>query len=93
MKFSEFKAEPKTKLEEIKKENPKQVESIEEQLKKYEQLSSSELMEEFIKESKKQRDLGELSDDRINDIKQTLQPFLNYEQQQKLNDLLGIIND
>lgn len=93
MKFSEFKAEPKVEFEKIKKENPEKVESIEDELKKYENLSSEELMAEFIKESRKQRNSGELTDEKINNIKQTLKPFLNDAQQQKLNDLLGVIND
>ena len=93
MKFSEFKAEPKVEFVKFKKENPEKVESIEDELKKYENLSSEELMAEFIKESRKQRNSGELTDEKINNIKQTLKPFLNDAQQQKLNDLLGVIND
>lgn len=93
MKFSEFKPEPSVEVEKIKKENKTQVESVESKLKEYENLSQAELMQEFIKESKKQKENGELTDEKIENIKQTLIPLLNNEQQKNLDYLLGIIKN
>ncbi len=93
MKFSEFKPESSVEVEKIKKENKTQVESVESKLKEYENLSQAELMQEFIKESKKQKENGELTDEKIENIKQTLIPLLNNEQQKNLDYLLGIIKN
>lgn len=93
MKFSEFKPEPVPDIEKIKKENKEEVKSIEEKLKEYENLSQAELMQEFIKESTKQKENGELTNEKIENIKQTLLPLLNNEQQKNLDYLLGIINN
>lgn len=93
MKFSEFEADPNFDFEKVKNENPEGVQNIEEQIKKYENLSGPELMEEFFKESKKQKASGYLDDEKLANIKNTLTPFLNLEQQQKLNELMGLIND
>ena len=91
MKFSEFEQIYEEKLERLKKEDSGTVNSIEEELKKYENLSEQELMQEFLKESKKQKANGDLNDEKLNNIKETLSPFLNKEQLSKLNDLLGLI--
>ena len=93
MKFSEFKPESKIEVDKIKSENKEQVDNIESKLKEYENLSQAELMQEFIKESKRQKDSGELTDDKIENIKQTLIPLLNNEQQKNLDYLLGIIKN
>ncbi len=93
MKFSEFKPEPKIDVEKIKTENKVEVDNIESKLKEYENLSKAELMEEFIKESKRQKQSGELTDDKLESIKQTLIPLLNDEQQKNLDYLLGIIKN
>ena len=50
MKFSEFKPDMEKQYERIKEENPEETKDIEDQIKKYEKLSQSELMQEFIKE-------------------------------------------
>lgn len=90
LEFNEFAF---VEVEKIKKENKTQVESVESKLKEYENLSQAELMQEFIKESKKQKENGELTDEKIENIKQTLIPLLNNEQQKNLDYLLGIIKN
>ena len=79
MKFSEFKPDMEKQYERIKEENPEETKDIEDQIKKYEKLSQSELMQEFIKESK--------------NIKNTLTPFLSSDQQKQLDYLMGMVND
>ena len=93
MKFSEYNVDTKKQYEKIKEDNPETVNNVEEQLKKYENLSQAELMQEFIKESKKQKQNGNLDRDKMENIKSTLLPFLNSNQQQQLDYLMGIVND
>lgn len=93
MKFSEYNVDTKKQYEKIKEVNPEAVNNVEEQLKKYENLSQAELMQEFIKESKKQKQNGNLDRDKMENIKSTLLPFLNSNQQKQLDYLMGIVND
>lgn len=93
MKFSEYNVDTKKQYEKIKEDNPETVNNVEEQLKKYENLSQTELMQEFIKESKKQKQNGNLDRDKMENIKSTLLPFLNGNQQKQLDYLMGIVND
>ncbi|HBP43581.1 MAG TPA: hypothetical protein DD621_02740 [Clostridiales bacterium] len=93
MKFSEFKPDMEKQYERIKEENPEETKDIEDQIKKYEKLSQSELMQEFIKESKKQKRNGNLDSEKINNIKNTLTPFLSSDQQKQLDYLMGMVND
>ena len=93
MKFSEYNVDTKKQYEKIKEDNPETVNNVEEQLKKYENLSQAELMQEFIKESKKQKQNGSLDRDKMENIKSTLLPFLNSNQQKQLDYLMGIVND
>ena len=93
MKFSEYNVDTKKQYEKIKEDNPEAVNNVEEQLKKYENLSQAELMQEFIKESKNQKQNGNLDRDKMENIKSTLLPFLNTNQQKQLDYLMGIVND
>ncbi len=93
MKFSEYNVDTKKQYEKIKEDNPETVNNVEEQLKKYENLSQAELMQEFIKESKKQKQNGNLDRDKMENIKSTLLPFLNGNQKKQLEYLMGIVND
>ena len=93
MKFSEYNVDTKKQYEKIKEDNPETVNNVEEQLKKYENLSQAELMQEFIKESKKQKQNGNLDRDKMENIKSTLLRFLNSNQQKQLDYLMGIVND
>ena len=93
MKFSEYNVDTKKQYEKIKEDNAETVNNVEEQLKKYENLSQAELMQEFIKESKKQKQNGNLDRDKMENIKSTLRPFLNSNPQKQLDYLMGIVND
>ena len=93
MKFSEFREDPNKRYEKIKKENPKQVQNVEDLMEKYKGLSKQELMQEFLKESKKQKQSGELDKNKIENIKKTLTPFLDNNQQQNLQNLMDLINN
>ena len=60
---------------------------------KYKNYSQEELIQEFIKESKKQKQNGELNSFQIENIKNTLSPYLTDSQKQNLNNLMDMIND
>ena len=62
-------------------------------MEKYKGLSKQELMQEFLKESKKQKQNGELDKNKIENIKKTLTPFLDNNQQQNLQNLMDLINN
>ena len=62
-------------------------------MEKYKGLSKQELMQEFLKESKKQKQSGELDKNKIENIKKTLTPFLDNNQQQNLQNLMDLINN
>lgn len=93
MKFSEFREDPNKQYEKIKNENPKQVQNLEDLMEKYKGLSKQELMQEFLNESKKQKQSGELDKNKIENIKKTLTPFLDNNQQQNLQNLMDLINN
>lgn len=87
-KFSDF----------VKDENNSEVKHIREKVSeenlsklidKYSTYSQDDLMEEFVKEGARKKENGELSDENLLKIKNVLTPYLNSEQQQKLNDLLN----
>ncbi len=58
---------------------------------KYSNMSQKELFEEFVKLSKVNREQGKLNDDAINNITDTLNPYLTPSQQQYLNDLFNMV--
>lgn len=93
MKFSEFKEDVNYKFDNIKNDNSDQVEQIENLMEKYKNLNQEELMQEFLRESKKQKQKGELNDTKLESIKQTLTPFLSADQQKNLDYLMGIIKN
>lgn len=92
-KFSNFDEPINDRVDQIKKENPEAVNNIENLIDKYSNLSSEQLFNEFINETKKGKANGTINADYINNIKSTLSPYLNSEQKNNLNNLMDIIND
>lgn len=87
-KFSDFIKDDKNAEIKI---NQKEQQDISNLMDKYSKLSGEELMEEFVKESAKKKENGELSADNIDKIKTVLTPYLNDEQVDKLNNLLNMV--
>jgi len=87
-KFSDFVKDENNikKNKDTVKEDKKDIEEL---IHKYSEYSESELFNEFKKESEKRK--SEFSDDKLNSIKSVLDPYLNENQKQKLNDLLNMV--
>ncbi len=60
---------------------------------KYSKLSSSELMQEFLKLTAKEKSAGHLSDKKLNGIKDTLKPYLNSDQASSLDSIINMVKD
>ena len=60
---------------------------------KYKNMNSSELMSNLFSEATKLKQQGKLDANTLNNLKSTLTPFLNSEQQEMLNSLINAIND
>lgn len=87
-KFSEFVNEDISKK--VKKEE-KQKEDISKLIDKYSTYNESDLMQEFLKESIKKKENGELDNDNLLRVKNILTPYLNEDQKEKLNNLLNMV--
>lgn len=62
-------------------------------LDKYKNMDSNQLMANLFSEASKLRQEGKLDDNTLNNLKSTLSPFLNNEQQNMLNSLINSINE
>lgn len=84
-KFSEF----------VENEDNIKVDSKEQQISnlidKYSTYSEAELMDEFISESARKRQNGELDDKNMQRIESILSPYLSSEQKEKLANLLNSV--
>jgi len=88
-KFSEFVKEDVSSNRNYRSEIKK--EDVSELIDKYSTYSEDELMKEFLEESKKKKDSGEFSDEKISKIKSVLSPYLDEQQKQKLEDLIKMV--
>lgn len=87
-KFSEFIKQDQSRIreeKEIKKED------VSELIDKYSTYSEDELMREFLTESKRKKDRGELSDDQVLKMKELLSPYLDGHQKEKLEELIKMV--
>src|SRR5574344_1529844 len=69
----------------MKSNEKKQQEDVKEKISKYQDLSQNELMEELVKETRKQKENGGLDDDKLDQIKHTLNAILSPSEQKKLD--------
>lgn len=83
-KFSEY---IKTDIVDDKTQNISNTEDINKLIEKYSTYSYDELMSEFLHETEKKKQNGELTSSKLNTIKTTLKPYLSDEKLQKLDDL------
>ena len=80
-----------TNFDNLVKDNPEKIENIQENLKKYQNMSQSDLMSELIKEASRMKQNGSLNSDSLNVLKNTLAPMLNEQQKSLLNNILNQI--
>lgn len=60
-------------------------------IEKYKNMNQSELLNELLKESGKQKQNGNLDDKKLQDIKNSLSGVLTEEQQSRLDDLIKML--
>ena len=75
--------------EQILEKNAENTKQIEENLKKYQNMSQNELMSELFKEADKIRNRGGLDNNSLNVLRSTLAPMLSTEQNELLNNILN----
>jgi len=66
---------------------------LEELLSKYSSYNQNELLNEFIKLTYEKKQKGELDAKEINNLKQTIVPFLNNEQKENLDKILSMVEN
>lgn len=64
---------------------------LEKMIDDYSKLSENDLMKEFIKLTLEKKKNGTLNDDELENIKNTIIPFLNEDQKNNLNKLLNMV--
>lgn len=60
---------------------------------KYSNMPKQTLINEFVKETARQKSRGMLSDEQINNIQNTLSNYLNESEKEKLNNILNMVKD
>lgn len=65
--------------------------NIEKMYNNYSKLNQQELLNEFIKESKLAKNNGTFSDEKIQNMKEVLSPYLTDEQKQYFDDLINMV--
>ena len=64
---------------------------IESKLSKYKNMNANQLEAELFREATKQKQNGNLNSEKLEEIKSTLLPMLNQEQQQRLDSLIQML--
>lgn len=86
-------AKEKTNTEKILNENKAQASEYEDIINKYKNMNQNDLMSNLFSEASKLKKEGKLDSNSLNNLKSTLSPFLNSQQQEMLNNLVNAINE
>ena len=89
--FSDYmnKPEPETK----KNTSKINTEDLEKLIDKYSEYESDDLLKEFFKMTLERKKQGNLKDGELDNIKQTISPYLDSNQRQSLEKLLDMIKN
>jgi len=79
--------------EKIINENKEKANDYQDILNKYKNMDSNELMSNLFNEASRLKSEGKLDSNSLNNLKSTLTPFLNNDQQNMLNNLINAINN
>ncbi len=74
-------------------ENKNKVREYEQLINKYKDMDQNSLMQNLFSEAARLKKEGKLNANTLNNLKQTITPFLNSEQQKMLNELVNAINN
>ncbi|MBQ9795441.1 MAG: hypothetical protein IJW36_00570 [Clostridia bacterium] len=93
--FRSFARENQTSqsAEKILNENQEKVNDYQDILNKYKNMNQNDLMNNLFSEASKLKKEGKLDANTLSNLKSTLSPFLNSEQQEMLNSLVNAINE
>lgn len=94
--FKNFSKDHKKVIEENKNiigENPDKADEYQNILDKYKNMDNNELMSNLFSEASKLKREGKLDPNQLNNLKSSISPFLNSEQQQVLNSIINSINE
>lgn len=79
--------------EKILNDNSEKANEYSNLINKYKNMDNSELMSNLFSEASKLKQEGKLDNNTLNNLKSTLSPFLNNDQQSMLNSLINAINE
>jgi len=79
--------------EKIIEENKDKANDYQDIINKYKNMDNNELMSNLFNEASRLKSEGKLDSQSLNNLKSTLSPFLNSEQQNMLNNLVDAINN
>lgn len=91
--FRSFANEQKKQAEKITNDNKEQASQYEDIINKYKNMNQNDLMANLFSEASKLKQEGKLNTETLNNLKSTLSPFLNKEQQDMLKNLINAINE
>lgn len=91
--FKSFAKENQKETEKIINENQEKANEYQDILNKYKNMNQSDLMSNLFSEASKLKKEGKLDSNTLNNLKSTLSPFLNSDQQEMLNNLVKAINE
>jgi len=77
----------------FKSHDQEKVNEYENIINKYKNMNQNDLMANLFSEASKLKQEGKLDSSTLNNLKSTLSPFLNPEQQEMLNNLVNAINE
>lgn len=89
--FSDYVNNEQNKKSVDRKETPSN-DDLEKKINEYGKLSSEELMSEFVRLTIEKKKNGELTNSELNNIKNTILPFLNNDQKLMLEKVLNMVD-
>ena len=91
--FKSFAKENKNTTNQTETTNHDTTQEYQDIINKYKDMNSSDLMSNLFSEANKLKSQGKLDENSLNQLSNTLSPFLNTEQKQMLNNLVKAINE
>lgn len=79
--------------EKVLNDNKEKANDYQDILNKYKNMDNNELMSNLFSEATRLKSEGKLDSESLNNLKSTLAPFLNSDQQNMLNNLVNAINN
>ena len=91
--FKSFAKEHQEDAEKILNENQNKASEYQDIINKYKNMDQNDLMANLFSEASKLKKEGKLDTSTLHNLKSTLAPFLNLQQQEMLNNLVNAINE